>query len=86
MLPRNPPPPSEPTAPKKRSARYLVEIRDAKGASVLLTGAAWTDSERELAVSAVLRLVGYKPATQPNPKAPKVRSGETPGGKGSEKN
>lgn len=72
--------------PNERTSRYVVEIRDAKGASVLLTGAAWTDSERDLAMSAVLRLVGYKPATQPKPKAPKARSGETPGGKGSEKN
>ena len=68
--------------PNERTARYVVEIRDAKGASVLLTGAAWTDSERDLAVSAVLRLVGYKPATQPKPKAPKARSGETPNAKG----
>jgi hypothetical protein len=34
---------------KKRSGRYVVEIRDAAGASLLLTGADWTDTERDLA-------------------------------------
>jgi hypothetical protein len=42
------------------TARYVVEIRDATGASLLLTRADWTDSERDLAISAVLRLVGMK--------------------------
>ena len=39
----------EQATPKKRSGRYVVEIRDAAGASLLLTGADWTDTERDLA-------------------------------------
>jgi hypothetical protein len=62
--------------PKKRSARYVVEIRDAAGASLLLTRADWTDSERNLAMSAVLRLVGMKSAAPPRRKASKTRSGK----------
>jgi hypothetical protein len=45
---------------KKCAARYVVEIRDAAGASLLLTSVDWTDSERDLAILAVLRLVGMK--------------------------
>jgi hypothetical protein len=44
--------------PKERSARYVVEIRDAKGASLLLTGADWTDTERNVAMRVIMRLVG----------------------------
>jgi hypothetical protein len=36
----------------------LVEIRDAKGASLLLTGADWTDTERNVAMRVIMRLVG----------------------------
>ena len=39
--------------PKERSARYVVEIRDATGVSLLLTAAEWTDSERKVAISAI---------------------------------
>jgi hypothetical protein len=73
MLPRNPRPPSEPPAPKKRSARYVVEIRDAAGGSLLLTSADWTDSERDMAMSSVLKLVGFKPAAPAKRKGDKAR-------------
>jgi hypothetical protein len=46
---------------KDRTGRYVVEIRDAAGVSLLLTSADWTESERNLAMSAVLKLVGMKP-------------------------
>jgi hypothetical protein len=65
MPPRNP-----------RAARYVVEIRDAAGASLLLTSVDWTDSERNLAMSAVLRLIGMKAAAPATRKASKARSGE----------
>jgi hypothetical protein len=51
-----------------KADRYVVEIRDATGASLLLTRADWTDSERDLAISAVLRLVGMKALYRPNGK------------------
>ena len=64
MPPRNSRPlkqgPIEPATPRRRSARYMVEVRDAAGASLLLTSADWTDSERDLALLAVLRLVGMR--------------------------
>ena len=44
------------------SDRYVVEIRDAAGASLLLTSVDWTDRQRDLAMSAILKLVGFKPA------------------------
>jgi hypothetical protein len=49
MPPRNP-----------KAERYVVEIRDATGTSLLLTSADWTDCERDLALLAVLRLVGMR--------------------------
>jgi hypothetical protein len=57
MPPRNPGPIKEgPTfeqaKPQKRPARYVVEIRDAAGTSLLLTSANWTDSERDQALLA----------------------------------
>jgi hypothetical protein len=62
--------------PKERTARrYVVEIRSATGVSLLLTAAEWTDSERAVATSAILRLAGHKPAAQSNRKA---RSDEAP--------
>jgi hypothetical protein len=51
-------PPREQATPKKRSARYVVEIRDAVGASLLLTSVDWTDSERNVAMRVIMRLVG----------------------------
>jgi hypothetical protein len=65
----------ERAAPKKRSARYVVEIRNAAGVSLLLTKADWTDSERDLAMSAVLKLVGFKPAAPAKRQGNKARSG-----------
>jgi hypothetical protein len=50
-------PPRSPTV-----GRYVVEIRDAAGASLLLTSVDWTDSQRDLAISGVLKLVGFKRA------------------------
>ena len=55
-----PKPTAERPVLKDRTARYVVEIRDAAGVSLLLTSADWTESERNLAMSAVLKLVGMK--------------------------
>jgi hypothetical protein len=66
MLPGNP-----------GSARYVVEIRDAAGVSLLLTRADWTDSERDLALLTVLRLVGMKAAAPPKRQGNKAHSGQT---------
>jgi hypothetical protein len=70
MPPRNP-----------GAAPYVVEIRNAAGASLLLTSVDWTDSERDLAMSAVLKLVGFKPAARATRKASKARSGAAPSAK-----
>jgi hypothetical protein len=51
MPPRNP-----------KAARYVVEIRNAAGSSLLLTSVDWTDSERNLAMSGIIKLIGFKPA------------------------
>ena len=61
---------------KERSARYVVEIRDATGVSLMLTAAEWTDSERKVAMSAILRLVGFKAAAPATRKVSKARNGE----------
>ena len=50
----------------------MIEIRDAAGVSLLLTSVDWTESERNLAMSAVLKLVGFKSA------APVKRQGNKP--------
>jgi hypothetical protein len=68
--------PTEPATPRKRSARYVVEIRDAAGAPLLFTSADWTDSERDMALLAVLRLVGMKSAAPATRQANKPRSGD----------
>jgi len=65
-----------PATPRKRPARYVVEIRDAAGASLLLTSVDWTDSERNQALLAVLRLVGKKAAAAATGQANKPRSGD----------
>ena len=64
MAQRNPTPrpTDERATPKKRKARYVVEIRNAMGASLFLTTADWTDSERDVAMAGILRLLGYRPA------------------------
>jgi hypothetical protein len=51
MPPRNP-----------KAARYVVEIRNAAGSSLLLTSVDWTDSERNLAMSEIMKLIGFKTA------------------------
>jgi hypothetical protein len=45
-----------------KAARYVVEIRNAAGTSLLLTSVDWTDSERNLAMSGIMKLIGLKPA------------------------
>jgi hypothetical protein len=37
--------------PRKRTGRYVIELRDAKGTPILLTAADWTDTERNVAMS-----------------------------------
>ena len=44
--------------PNKRSRRYLIDIRDAKGQSVFFTAADWNDDERRAAIAQILRLDG----------------------------
>ena len=66
----------ERAAPKKRSARYVVEIRNAAGASLLLTTVDWTDSERDVAMSGVLKLIGLKPAAPAKRQGNKDSSGD----------
>jgi hypothetical protein len=60
------------------SARYVVEIRDAAGASLLLTSVDWTDSQRDLAMSTVLKLVGFKPAAPAKRQGNKARGDPAP--------
>jgi hypothetical protein len=62
--------------PDTRSARYVVEIRDAAGTSLLLTSANWMAKERDLALSAVLRLVGMKAPAPATRRGNKPRSGD----------
>jgi len=75
MPPRNPPQTLEQVTPKKRSASYGVEIRSAAGVSHFLTTADWTDSERDVALAAILRLLGHRPA-DPKRQAREAHSGE----------
>jgi hypothetical protein len=67
MPPRNP-----------GAARYVVEIREAAGVSLLLTSVDWTESERNLAMSAVLKLAGFKPAAPAKRVGNKTQSGDRP--------
>jgi hypothetical protein len=62
--------------PRNPASRYVVEIRDSTGESLLLTSADWTTKERDLAISAVLRLVGMKAATPAKRQGNKPRSGD----------
>jgi hypothetical protein len=54
----------------------VVEIRVAAGTSLLLTSADWTAKERDLAILAVLRLVGMKAAAPAKRQENKPRSGD----------
>jgi hypothetical protein len=58
------------------ASRYVVEIRDSAGESLLLTSADWTTKERDLAISTVLRLEGMKAAAPAKRQANKPRSGD----------
>jgi hypothetical protein len=58
------------------ASRYVVEIRDAAGTSLLLTSADWTAKERDLAISTVLRLVGMKAAAPAKRQGNNTRSGD----------
>jgi hypothetical protein len=60
------------------SARYVVEIRDAAGASLLVTSVDWTDSQRDLAMSTVLKLVGFQPAAPAKRQGNKARGDPAP--------
>ena len=42
----------------KRVRRYLIDIKDAKGQSVFFTAADWSDEERRVAITQILRLDG----------------------------
>jgi hypothetical protein len=48
----------------------------AAGASLLLPSVDWTDSERDLAMSRVLKLVGLKPSASAKRQENKARSGD----------
>jgi hypothetical protein len=77
MPPRNPQPAlQQASTPKKRSAGYVLEIRDAAGVSLVLTRAEWTDTERDMAISAVLRLAGMKAPAPAKRQGNKPRSGD----------
>lgn len=58
--------------PKTRTRRYSIEIKDAKGRSVLFTVADWDEGDRRAAVAHILRLDGVleaydlaKPSLEP---------------------
>jgi hypothetical protein len=44
--------------PKPRTHRYSIEIKDAKGQSVLFTAADWNKYDLRVAVARILRLDG----------------------------
>jgi hypothetical protein len=44
--------------PKPRTHRYSVEIKDAKGQSVLFTAADWNKDDLRVALARILRLDG----------------------------
>jgi hypothetical protein len=44
--------------PKPRTHRYSIEIKDAKGQSVLFTAADWNKFDLRVAVARILRLDG----------------------------
>ena len=67
--------PTERVTTTERKARYVVEIRSAAGVSHFLTTADWTDSERDVAMAGILRLLGHKPA-DPKRNAREAHSGE----------
>jgi hypothetical protein len=57
---------------KIHSRRYLIEIRDAKGAVLFSAAAHWRDKDRRIALTQIMRLAGLpeanfysKPALEP---------------------
>jgi hypothetical protein len=46
------------SVPKPRTHRYSIEIKDAKGQSVLFTAADWNKDDLRVAVARILRLEG----------------------------
>jgi hypothetical protein len=44
--------------PNRRIRRYLINIKDATGQSVVFTAADWSDEERRAAIAQILRLDG----------------------------
>jgi hypothetical protein len=61
---------------RNSTVRYVVEIRDAAGTSLLLTSADWTAKERDVAILAVLRLVGMNAAAPAKRRGSKAGSGD----------
>ena len=58
--------------PNERTRRYMIEIKDDTGKTVVFTAADWTDDERRVAVAQVMRWVGLPDTgcfTEPPPQA-----------------
>ena len=62
--------PSGPDArPKKSTNRYVIEVRTAKGESLVLTTVEWSSESRRKAINQILHLAGFaKPAVDKSPK------------------
>jgi hypothetical protein len=56
----------------RRTRRYSLKIKDAKGAIVFATAAVWDGDDRRVAIAKILRLDGVLGA----PSLPSQRSGE----------
>ena len=44
--------------PNKRIRRYLIDVKDATGQSIIFTAAYWSEQERRAAIAQILRLDG----------------------------
>jgi len=65
--------------PKKSTNRYVIEVRTAKGESLVPTTVEWT-SERRLAINQILRLAGFaKPSIDESPRGRSVVAKNTKG-------
>ena len=75
------PPKAGPGAkPKKSTNRYVIEVRTAKGESLVLTTVEWTSESRRLAINQILRLAGFaKPAVDESPKGRSLVAKNTKG-------
>ena len=49
---------SQRPAPRERTRRYFIEIKDPDNKSVVFTDAVWADEEKHIAVARILRLTG----------------------------